>query len=334
MATFAPHTRFLLHLHHSRLHPHAYQFRNVPSIYRAQHTHTHTPRTPTRLKLPPTLSLFVAVSGLIYYAATLHISPQPKTLNPQTFTVYTLTSKTPVATSPISHTTIFSLRPVHPPDQQLPFGEGILSVQIKQPQLQIARSYTPLPNAGDGEGEEDGALRFLVKREPGGEMTRYLFSLGLEDKVFLRGPMVEYIFPPAGEVDKTLFIAGGTGIAPALQLAANSPSQKTEIFWAVRNKAETEGAMAEGVERLIRKTKGKVSVKVFVDAEGGIGVRDVERGMEGGKVAVVVSGPEGFIKWVAGEKVWKDGREEQGKLGGVVRRVLEKRGGEVSVFKL
>ncbi|CAZ82471.1 unnamed protein product [Tuber melanosporum] len=332
MATFTSHTRFLLHLHRTHLHHRTYQFRNAPPIHRTQHTYTHTPRKPTRLKLPPTLSLFVAVSGLIYYAATFHISPQPKTLNPQTFTAYTLASKTPVATSPPSHTTIFSLRPVHPPGQQLPSTEGILSVQIKQPQLQIARSYSPLPsNTGE---EDDGALRFLVKLEPGGEVTRYLFSLGVEDKVFLRGPTVEYIFPPAGEVDKTLFIAGGTGIAPALQLAANSLAPETEIFWAVRSRAETGGAMAEEVGRLVRKAGGKVSVRVFVDEEGGIGVHDVERGMEGGKVAVVVSGPEGFIKWVAGEKVWRGGREEQGKLGGMVRKVLEKRGGEVTVFKL
>ncbi|CUS09308.1 unnamed protein product [Tuber aestivum] len=332
MATFTPRTRFLSHLYRPRLHHRIYQVRNVPPIHRSQHTHTHAPPEPIRLKLPPTLSLFIAASGLIYYAATLHISPQPKNLNPQTFTAYTLTSKTPVATSPPSHTAIFSLRPEHPPGQQLPFTEGILSVQVKQPQLQIARSYTPLPsNPGE---EKDGTLRFLVKLEPGGEVTRYLFSLGLQDKVFLRGPMVEYTFPPVGEVDKTLFIAGGTGVAPALQLAANSLTPETEIFWAVRSRAETEGAMAEEVEDLVRKTGGKVSVKVFVDAEGGIGIQDVERGMEGGKVAVVVSGPEGFIKRVAGEKTWREGREEQGKLGGVVRKVLEKRGGEVRVFKL
>ena len=332
MATFALRTRFLPHLRHLGLHPRTYQFRNAPLVNRTQHTYTHTPREPTRLKLPPTLSLFVAVSGLIYYAATLHISPQPKTLNPQTFTEYILTSKTPVTTSPPSHTAIFSLRPAHHPGQQLPFSEGILSVQIKQPQLQIARSYTPLPSCAAG--EDDGALRFLVKREPGGEMTGYLFSLGAEDRVFLRGPTVEYIFPPAGEVDKTLFIAGGTGIAPALQLAANSLAPETEIFWAVRRRAETEGVMADEVERLVRNIKGKVSVRVFVDAEGGIRIQDVERGIEGKKVAVVVSGPEGFIKWVAGEKVWRGGREEQGKLGGIMRKVLERSGGEVTVFKL
>ncbi|PWW80481.1 hypothetical protein C7212DRAFT_350649 [Tuber magnatum] len=332
MATFTPRTRFLPHFHRPHLRHRIYQFRNAPPIHRTQHTHTHAPPKPTRLKLPPPLSLFVAASGLIYYATTLHISPQPKDLNPQTFTAYTLTSRTPVATSSPSHTAIFSLRPVHPPGQQLPFTEGILSVQFKQPQLQIARSYTPLPsNAG---GEDDGTLRFLVKLEPGGEVTRYLFSLGLQDKVFLRGPTVEYIFPPVGEVDKTLFIAGGTGIAPALQLAANSVAPETEIYWAVRSRAETEGAMAEEVERLVQRTGCKVSVRVFVDAEGGIGIRDVERGMEGGKVAVVVSGPEGFIKRVAGEKVWRGGHEEQGKLGGVIREVLEKRGGEVTVFKL
>ena len=60
------------------------------------------------------------------------------------------------------HTAIFSLQPVDPLGQQLLFIEKIQSVQIKQSQFQIARSFTPLPSETYEEG--CGALRFMASR--------------------------------------------------------------------------------------------------------------------------------------------------------------------------
>jgi len=51
--------------------------------------------------------------------------------------------------------------------------------------------------------------------------------------------------------------------------------------------------------------KGEISAKEW---------QDVERGLEAMKAAVVISGLEGFIKSVSGEKVWRGGHEEQGKI--------------------
>jgi hypothetical protein len=53
-------------------------------------------------------------------------------------------------------------------------------------------------------------------------------------------------------------------------------------------------------------------------------------GKKGSKV-ILVSGPEGFIEHWAGKKVWADGREGQGPLGGVLGQMDLKRW---SVFKL
>ena len=46
----------------------------------------------------------------------------------------------------------------------------------------------------------------------------------------------------------------------------------------------------------------------------------------------MVYGRGGFIKWVAGEKVWR-GEARAGEIGGMVRKASEKRGREVKVFK-
>lgn len=102
-------------------------------------------------------------------------------------------------------------------------GVGVWSVQIKQPQLQIARSYTPLPPLGELDGENGGGddstteLRFLIRHEPQGEVSGYLHSLPLGATVHIRGLDIEYEVP--SNIDEILFLAGGTGIAPALQVA-------------------------------------------------------------------------------------------------------------------
>lgn len=84
---------------------------------------------------------------------------------------------------------------------------------MKQPQLQIGRSYTPLPPTQ--KAEFTGELRFLIRQEPQGEVSTYLHKLPVGAAIELRGPQIEYEIPK--DVDEILFLAGGTGIAPALQ---------------------------------------------------------------------------------------------------------------------
>ncbi|KAG0643682.1 hypothetical protein HOY80DRAFT_1032395 [Tuber brumale] len=117
--------------------------------------------------------------------------------------------------------------------------------------------------------------------------------------------MVEFTFQLEREVDKRLFIAEGTGIARMLQLAANSLARRRQIFWAVGRRKEAKGVMVEEVGRLVQKIKGRVSMSAFWGIEGGV-----------------------RYHW---EKVWS---EEQRKLRGKVKEVLEESGGEVTVFEL
>lgn len=107
---------------------------------------------------------------------------------------------------------------------------GLWSVEIKQPQLQIARHYTPLPPLTDsslgakgeqGEEEAEGnELRFLVRKMDTGEMSNYLSRRQVGDQIWLRGPHLGFdVTKRLGSAEKVAFLAGGTGVAPALQVA-------------------------------------------------------------------------------------------------------------------
>ena len=97
---------------------------------------------------------------------------------------------------------------------------GLWSVEVKQPLIQVAREYTPLPpRYGQEEHELDqGILRFLIRTVNGGSVSHYLASVGLGEQIELRGPHLGFDVPSRlGGAEQLGFLAGGTGIAPALQ---------------------------------------------------------------------------------------------------------------------
>ncbi|KAL2878132.1 mitochondrial peripheral inner membrane protein [Colletotrichum sp. CLE4] len=322
-------------------------------------------------------------------------------------------------------------------------------VEVKQPQIQVAREYTPLPPVPGSSYDED-TLRLYVRAVRGGEVSTYLSRLAPPsstlsssdgtpskgDKVELRGPHGEFDLRSrlGKRGDRVVFLAGGTGIASAMQAAhavlplPDGPSMT--IFWAVRSRDEireqlvgglaaaappqmkpssssgswwnpfssssssgnTPGSQAESLlsaetlaapspisrDLLALKVKygDKLDVRVVVDQEG-TAVRDADlsaaltlqpftktsagtptHAVEGckfhsqtahigmvdgapnagkrslfkqddcacsaddaaprGKNLFVVSGPEGFVKAYAGAKLWRDGGQLQGPVGGML----------------
>jgi hypothetical protein len=142
---------------------------------------------------------------------------------------------------------IFTLRPVLGGKGVDVKAEGsekaIQSVLFKQPQLQIARAYTLLPAEP---GQADNELRFLIRKEKGGEVSSYLHRLETGAEVEVRGPNAEYVLPE--KVGKVVFLAGGTGIAPALQAAkAVSGEADVHILWANRSREDCEGGKSDTV---------------------------------------------------------------------------------------
>ncbi|MCJ1378749.1 mitochondrial peripheral inner membrane protein [Xylographa soralifera] len=177
-------------------------------------------------------------------------------IDPTTFKSFTLESKERVS----STSSIFTLSPTSKVIEAGIYDEtwqkGVWSVQIKQPQLQIARAYTPLPPPGnDDEYQITGKLSFLIRQDPKGEVSGYLHRLPQGATIDLRGPQVEYRIPD--DVTEVVFLAGGTGIAPALQVAhtlyetrkGRGVPPKIHILWANRRREDCEGGANDTTSR-------------------------------------------------------------------------------------
>ena len=164
-------------------------------------------------------------------------------LNPMFFTPFILESKETV--SPTS--SVLNLLSV-PSGQNVDniseaWKAGVWSVQVMQPDLQIQRSYTPLPPIDRMPNE---LLRLFVRKEASGEVSSFLHRLPFGTLVHMRGPHLEYQIPE--DVEEVLFLAGGTGIAPALQVAyclfnfRNKKGKETprmRILWANRRREDS-----------------------------------------------------------------------------------------------
>ncbi|MCJ1472798.1 mitochondrial peripheral inner membrane protein [Lambiella insularis] len=278
-----------------------------------------------------------------------------------------------------STSSIFTFIPISKPAgndiHDAAWREGVWSVQIRQPQLQIARAYTPLPPiAGIGDDSISSALRFLIRQDPNGEVSGYLHKLPQGAIIDLRGPHIEYNVP--ADVYEVLFLAGGTGIAPALQVAhalyhmrkeavvdpkmhillANrrredcaggiSDTQSKASSWlgawistdtsrpvssasSVVSKDMVFSPLVQYLEQLKLKQGGQLSVDYFVDEERTFINQEILRRQlqsnsdpaapqSKGKRLILVSGPDGFVEYLAGPKVWQNGKELQGPLGGLL----------------
>ncbi|PGH14400.1 hypothetical protein AJ79_03042 [Helicocarpus griseus UAMH5409] len=350
-----------------------------------RHASTNTPLPPKhqRTYLRLTLATLTAAALGFYVRSHSSSSTSSTALNPSTFTAYELVSKTPVS----STSSIFTLRPVTAADSNAAvykqaWQRGLWSVQFKQPQLQIGRDYTPLPPVSQAEEEEDGALRFLIRKDPYGEVSGYLHNLALGARVDIRGPRLDYVLP--ADVEEVLFIAGGTGIAPGLQAAynmfsnGNEGSKRMHVLWANRRREDCSGGvsdrpgltgassgpwwrrvfgggkdvsgevdatgnvaekglMVRQLEELKAQYPGMFTVDYFVDEEGtlvGKGsilgftkLREGKHGQGGGhgskrRKLILISGPDGFISYLAGPKMWSsEGKEVQGPLQGLLRQL-------------
>ncbi len=309
-----------------------------------------------------------------------------ESLNPHTFTPYTLVDKQPVS----STSAIFILRNANGASDSESVKEvwkrSIWSVQIKQPQLQIARAYTPLPPQVNGRKAEGVPqdVRLLIRQEEGGEVSTYLHRLPEESIIELRGPNTECELPH--NIKEVIFLAGGTGIAPAMQIAqalGRRTGSAMHILWANRRREECIGGISDNkgdsstqnrigwwksflgydecatqeaivapdanhdkgpiVRELdVLKERGQsatrgLSVQYYVDEENTfIQPEDITKKMrlsreETGSKLIVVSGPDGFIDYWAGKKLWVDGRQAQGPLSGQLGKMDI---GEWKVLKL
>lgn len=213
---------------------------------------------------PTTTGLTIALLAASTSYLLLTDPSTPTTLNKERFIPCTVLSRQPVSATSLvltirlppgssSSTNRAIIREAH--------AYGLWSVEVKQPQLQIARNYTPLPPAAYDHDDDDDyddyddnkeglLLRFFIRRYETGEVSKYLARLGPGDTVEIRGPHLGFdLGTRLGLVDHghnnnnntnneqkrtekeqrqrqrqpqerhVVFLAGGTGIAPAMQAA-------------------------------------------------------------------------------------------------------------------
>jgi cytochrome-b5 reductase len=310
------------------------------------------PRAPKTLRYLLSGSIGLVACTFIY--TQVISSSQPGIFDPPRFAAFTITRREIVSSTSILlviRPSIYSSLIAHDP-----YGEswrrGPWSVEIKQPQLQIARSYTPLP---PHEEDEPGDLRFLIRRERKGEMSGYLWGLKEGDTMWLRGPKQEYEL--GEDISDVVFVAGGTGIAPALQIAHTllerrdgKQTPNIRIFWANRRKEDCLGvgelgALSEDnkavgpivqlIQRIQQKHSDKMRVTYLVDELGTcLDQKKMSAALRENAVVrsqpiitridskmLFVSGPEGFVEFVAGGKRFEGGKEVQAPLGGLIGRM-------------
>ena len=249
---------------------------------------------------------------------------------------------------------------------------------MTQPYMQIVRPYTPLPPFANPDADADGeGIRLYVRREKNGEMSSFLHRLPQGAELDLRVSKQSYTIPD--DVEEVLFLAGGTGIAPALQAAhgllrherkLEEPvgRPKMTVLWANRRREDCEGAdtadstanrswwplswwkkstvilsspgstagraQSPIVQELVflqTEHAGRFKVQYFIDEEDRCITPNVlssclasERSQHeaaSGRKLVLISGPDGFVEHFAGAKLWRNGRETQGPLRGVLSQL-------------
>ncbi|PHH52347.1 NADH-cytochrome b5 reductase 2 [Ceratocystis fimbriata CBS 114723] len=224
-------------------------------------------------KLDKTTKYFLLGGILFILMGTLPVMKNnkryQKALNPDKFLSYTIDSKERVS----SDAFLMTLRPEeHDPTVPIPYLSDpvnpanpasstgawkypLWSVEVKQPEIQIVREYTPLPPASAAEAKA-GILHFLVRVLPDGEVSRFLDRKLPAEQVELRGPYPTLLFltPPDRSDDEIVFIAGGSSVAPALQAAhalleTNPTPGKVRILWAVHSRADLDCSVSRDTNR-------------------------------------------------------------------------------------
>ena len=322
-------------------------------------------------RIGPRSVIFASVAAFLCYKVYVWQTNPARSviLNPRFFTPFILESRAKVSSTSATLDLLSLPEGQNTENVAEAWRTGVWSVEVVQPELQIARSYTPLPPT---EGTKPEQVRLFVRQEPQGEVSTFLHKINRGTLVHLRGPRIEYEIPE--DVDEILFLAGGTGIAPALQVAhtlfnhrtrSTQESPELRILWANRKREDSidglnpvdksqnetpsqspeaygevavpsqpsQTPLVEEVESLRAKHRGSFIVDYLIDEEGSYISESLLRTYLSGadqtsnqdgtlrRKVILVSGPDGFVEAFAGPKSWQGGREIQGPLGGLLKKI-------------
>ncbi|KAF7983897.1 hypothetical protein HWV62_18260 [Athelia sp. TMB] len=218
--------------------------------------------------------------------------------------------------------------------------KSIWSVYIKDDDIQVERPYTPLEGI-----DENGQMKFWIKKYPKGEVGRWLHSKKVGESIEVRGPLQTWPWED-GIWDEVIMISGGTGITPFYQLlhstigAAREKSSiatKFTLLHSSRTPAELPPSSILSPLRALAETKPEhFKLHLFVDSREGSGDSsgDLKLGQinkaaimkalsskkvkPDANILFIVCGPDPMVSAIAGPY----GRNfSQGDVGGVLKEL-------------
>lgn len=171
----------------------------------------------------------------------------------------------------------------------------------------VIRPYTPL------DGDETGAAHLIIKKYNDGKLTPHIHNLKAGDVVSMKGPITKYPYE-ANKKKKLGLIAGGTGLAPMLQVidrVLSNPEDKTEISFVFANIAEEDILLRKEIDERAKKHKNlkvhyvlEKAPKGWTGSVGYVSKELIQKYMPApsNDNLVMVCGPPGMMKAISGTK--------------------------------
>ncbi|CAO3608560.1 unnamed protein product [Cunninghamella echinulata] len=198
------------------------------------------------------------------------------------------------------------------------------------------RPYTPInPNP-----YKDGFIDLIVKRYPGGSVSRTLFAFPLNESIFIRGPMIEEYQYESNTKDEIGMIAGGTGISPMYQMIQHiltdpNDDETTKLWLIYANKTEDDILLKKELDQLEKEYAHRFKIKYVIeypseDWQGEKGrisetiIRSMlydetsKKNADDHKRFIFVSGPDGMLNFICGQRALD---YSQGELSGLLAKL-------------
>lgn len=259
-------------------------------------------------KYVPIAAVLSGASWGLYTFSYLFTDATPSEyMTPYTFTPFIISNKTPVDED---HYLIELTPKFNKWKQQnngdIWNGQKLWSVEIKQPQINVVRKYTPLPLLLDDDSagvpyiriqnEQDhkaGKLVLYVKKYQCGEVARWIDRKPIGYELELRGPFIERELDSVPTLDGHQrglvhnvpsfnkpdllekykitkphlgFFAAGTGIVPVLQMTLSSNPYGGDITVYHSRKTQKEMQWCESILYLLEKL-GRVELKEYISSQ-------------------------------------------------------------------
>ena len=192
----------------------------------------------------------------------------------------------------------------------------------------VIRPYTPISRP-----ESKGYVDLAVKAYPDGKMSKHIASLKVGDTLDMKGPIVKLPYKP-NQYTSVGMIAGGTGIAPMLQVVdeiLENPADKTKVSLIFANVSEDDIILKDQIDAKAKAHPSRFSVYYVVDKPksasswtGGVGyvTKDMIKAhipAPSGKTMVFVCGPPPMYAAISGKKGTAENPKAQGELGGILK---------------